>query len=101
MGAKVKYTEEERAEIKKSQYLLKQKPKEAATHKRLAPLRFESGRMSKKERREFKSEIREINQKRFDDIFNNPNLWEIINKSSDDYLEKKESKVVCLDRHSG
>lgn len=91
MGAHKKYTDEERQEIKRQNYLLKQKPKEAAAYKRLASVRInECKKLNKKESKKFKSEIKEISRKRFDEIFNSEKIWGEINSSSDIWMIKKE-----------
>lgn len=91
MGAHKKYTDEERQQKKKENYLLRQKPKEAADWKRLESVRInENRKLNKKESKKFKAEIKEVSRKRFDEIFNNEKIWEEINSSSDIWMIKKE-----------
>ncbi len=90
MGAKKKWTDEEREAIKKANYKLKQKPKEEATYKRLAPIRIdEYKKLSKKEASEFHKSIKSITKERFDSILNNQTLWQEVNSTSDEWAEKK------------
>ncbi len=90
MGAHKKWTDEEREAIKKANYKLKQKPKEEATYKRLAPIRIdEHKKLSKKEASEFHKEIKSITKLRFESILNNETLWEEVNSTSDDWAVKK------------
>lgn len=90
MGAKKKYTDEEREIKKKENWYKNQRPKEIEEHKRLAPLRFESGRLSKKERKQFIDDIKQINKERLNSIFNDIDKWNRINSSSEEYYIKKE-----------
>lgn len=93
MGARKKYTDEEREKKKKENWFLKQRPKEIEEHKRLKPIRIEDEYgviKTKTQWREFKKEIRERNSKRFDEIFGNQQLWESLNTSSEIWMIKKE-----------
>ena len=95
MGRTKILTDEERREKKLNNYHLVQKPKDAAEYKRLESVRCEDGNwktLTKVERREFKTEIREINQKRFDTILNDDETWERINSSSDEWMERTARK---------
>lgn len=91
MPRKKLYTEEERKEKAKNNYLDYQKPKEEADWKRLAWVRVgdDYSKVEKGEWKEFRKEIREKNSKRFDEIFNDENLWKSLNTSSEIWQLKK------------
>lgn len=96
MGRKKIYTEEEAKERAKINWYQNQKPKMLEEHNRLASIRVEDEYgvvKSKKEKKQFREYIREKNTKRFDEILSSEEIWERINSSSDEWLEKEARKA--------
>lgn len=86
------YTDEERKRKKDSNYYSYQKPKEEADWKRLEAVRIgdDYSKVTKREWKEFRKEVREKNTKRFDEIFNDEPLWKSLNTSSELWRIKKD-----------
>lgn len=95
MGRKKLYTEEEAKERAKTNWYQNQKPKMLEEHNRLASIRVEDeyGVVKKKDRKQFREYIREKNTKRFDEILSSEEIWERVNSSSDEWLEKEARKA--------
>ena len=95
MGRKKLFTEEEAKERAKINWYQNQKPKMLEEHNRLASIRVEDeyGVVKKKDRKQFREYIREKNIKRFDEILSSQEIWERVNSSSDEWLEKEARKA--------
>ena len=95
MGRKKLFTEEEAKQRAKANWYQNQKPKMIEEHNRLAAIRIgdeDNILKTKKERKQFKEFVREKNTKRFDEILNSEEIWERVNSSSDEWLEKEARK---------
>ena len=95
MGRKKLFTEEEAKKRAKANWYQNQKPKMIEEHNRLAAIRIgdvDNILKTKVERKQFKEFVREKNTKRFDEILNSEEIWERVNSSSDEWLEKEARK---------
>lgn len=91
MGAHKKYTAEEKEKKKKEYWALYQRPRTKADEERIKGYQLGgNAKVTKKKAEAFKKEVREHNQKRFDEIINDAERWKIINTSSEKWLQKKE-----------
>ena len=92
MGAHKKYTPEEKEKKKKEYWALYQGPRTKADEARIKGFQLpnSTSKVKKKEKEAFMNEVREHNQKRFEAILKDAERWEIINSSSEKWLQKKE-----------
>ena len=92
VGAHKKYTPEEKEKKKKEYWALYQGPRTKADEARIKGFQLpnSTSKVKKKEKESFMNEVREHNQKRFEAILKDAERWEIINSSSDKWIQKKE-----------